>query len=81
MRIRPCTRQSRQGATLSSSSPVRWAIAAVCEQIRDWTRLGIDPGQVAVNVSPRQFTKGDLQDDVLLALETYEVPPGCSSWS
>jgi EAL domain-containing protein (putative c-di-GMP-specific phosphodiesterase class I) len=52
----------------------RWVIAAVCEQIRDWTRLGIDPGQVAVNVSPRQFTKGDLQDDVLLALETYEVP-------
>ena len=59
----------------------RWAIAAVCEQIREWSRRGIDPIQVSVNVSPRQFTKGDLQDDVLLALETYEVPPGCSSWS
>ena len=52
----------------------RWVIAAACEQIRDWIRRGIDPVQVAVNVSPRQFLKGDLQGDVLLALETYEVP-------
>jgi EAL domain-containing protein (putative c-di-GMP-specific phosphodiesterase class I) len=29
---------------------------------------------VSVNVSPRQFIKGDLQGDVLLALDTYEVP-------
>ena len=52
----------------------RWVIAAACEQIREWTRRGIDPVQVSVNVSPRQFVKGDLQDDVLLALETYDVP-------
>jgi diguanylate cyclase (GGDEF)-like protein/PAS domain S-box-containing protein len=52
----------------------RWALVTACEQIRDWTRRGINPVQVSVNVSPRQFAKGDLQDDVLLALETYEVP-------
>ena len=52
----------------------RWVIAAACEQISEWTRRGIDPVQVSVNVSPRQFVKGDLQDDVLLALETYDVP-------
>jgi diguanylate cyclase (GGDEF)-like protein/PAS domain S-box-containing protein len=52
----------------------RWVIAAACEQIRDWIRSGIDPVQVAVNVSPRQFLKGDLQGDVLLALDTFEVP-------
>jgi len=52
----------------------RWVIAAACEQIRAWIRRGIDPVQVSVNVSPRQFIKGDLQGDVLLALDTYEVP-------
>src|SRR5664279_3899755 len=52
----------------------RWVIGAACEQIREWTRCGIDPVQVSVNVSPRQFLKGDLQGDVLLALETYDVP-------
>jgi diguanylate cyclase (GGDEF)-like protein/PAS domain S-box-containing protein len=53
----------------------RWAIAAVCEQVREWTRRGIDPIQVSVNVSERQVVRGDLESDVLLALETYEVPP------
>lgn len=52
----------------------RWVIAAACEQIRDWRRRGIDPVQVSVNVSERQLVRGDLQDDVLLALDTYEVP-------
>ena len=52
----------------------RWVIEAACAQIREWTRLGIDPVQVSVNVSERQFVRGDLQGDVLRALETYGVP-------
>jgi diguanylate cyclase (GGDEF)-like protein len=52
----------------------RWAIAAACEQVRDWRRRGIDPVQVSVNISERQFVRGDLEGDVLLALDTYEVP-------
>jgi len=52
----------------------RWVIAAACEQIRDWSRRGIDPVQVSVNVSERQFVRGDLEGDVLLALDTYEIP-------
>jgi len=52
----------------------RWVIAKACEQIREWTRRGIDPVQVSVNVSERQFVRGDLESDVLLALDTYEVP-------
>ncbi|HZX97893.1 MAG TPA: EAL domain-containing protein [Dermatophilaceae bacterium] len=52
----------------------RWVIAAACEQIREWRRRGIEPVQVSVNVSERQFVRGDLQGDVLLALDTYEVP-------
>ncbi len=52
----------------------RWVIAKTCEQIREWRRHGIDPVQVSVNVSELQFVRGDLEGDVLLALDTYEVP-------
>jgi EAL domain-containing protein (putative c-di-GMP-specific phosphodiesterase class I) len=34
----------------------------------------MDPVQVSVNVSERQFVKGDLQGDVLDALDAYGVP-------
>ena len=54
----------------------RWVIARACEQIRDWNRRGINPVQVSVNVSERQLVRGDLEGDVLLALETYEIPAG-----
>jgi EAL domain-containing protein (putative c-di-GMP-specific phosphodiesterase class I) len=52
----------------------RWAIAQVCHQIRKWSQRGIDPVAVSVNVSKRQLVKGDLEEDVLLSLEIYEVP-------
>ncbi|HEY5248907.1 MAG TPA: EAL domain-containing protein, partial [Dermatophilaceae bacterium] len=52
----------------------RWVISAACAQVRDWTQRGIDPVRVAVNVSARQFVKGDLQKDVLGALEAWQVP-------
>jgi diguanylate cyclase (GGDEF)-like protein len=52
----------------------RWVIATACKQIGDWTRRGIEPVQVSVNVSERQFVKGDLQGDVLGALQAYGVP-------
>jgi diguanylate cyclase (GGDEF)-like protein/PAS domain S-box-containing protein len=53
----------------------RWGIAQVCHQIREWARQGIDPVQVSVNVSERQLVRGDLEEDVLLSMEIYEVPP------
>jgi EAL domain-containing protein (putative c-di-GMP-specific phosphodiesterase class I) len=52
----------------------RWVIAKACEQIREWTRRGFDPLPVSVNVSERQLVRGDLESDVLLALEIYDVP-------
>ncbi len=52
----------------------RWAIAAVCEQIGKWMGSGIGSVQVAVNVSSLQFVRGDLEGDILRALDRYDVP-------
>jgi len=50
-----------------------WVIASVCKQISLWMRSAIDPVQVSVNVSGRQFIEGDLEGDVLKALADYDV--------
>jgi diguanylate cyclase (GGDEF)-like protein/PAS domain S-box-containing protein len=46
-----------------------WAIAHVCEQIRQWTLSPIGPRHVSVNVSGRQFVEHDLDADVSRALQ------------
>ena len=52
-----------------------WVIATACRQIGLWKRCAIGPVQVSVNVSGRQFTEGDLQDDVMAALSANQVEP------
>jgi len=54
----------------------RWVIATVCEQIGRWLRSSAGAFQVSVNVSGRQFIEGDLEADVIGALEANQVPPG-----
>jgi diguanylate cyclase (GGDEF)-like protein len=54
----------------------RWVIATVCEQISRWMRSSVGPWQVAVNVSGRQFVEGDLEGDVIKALDDRGVPAG-----
>jgi diguanylate cyclase (GGDEF)-like protein/PAS domain S-box-containing protein len=51
-----------------------WVIANACRQIGLWLRSGVGPVQVSVNVASRQFFEGDLQGDVLGALERNDVP-------
>lgn len=40
----------------------RWTLMAVADQLRAWDALGFD-GEIAVNLSSRQFTEGDLMAD------------------
>lgn len=47
----------------------RSVIAAACKQIGLWLRSDIGPVRVSVNVSGRQFMEGDLEGDILAALE------------
>jgi EAL domain-containing protein (putative c-di-GMP-specific phosphodiesterase class I)/CheY-like chemotaxis protein len=51
-----------------------WVVDTVCEQVGRWIRSGIGPFQVSVNVSARQLIDGDLEADVMGALETSRIP-------
>jgi EAL domain-containing protein (putative c-di-GMP-specific phosphodiesterase class I) len=51
-----------------------WVIAETCRQIGAWLRSRIGPMQVSVNVSGRQFIEGDLEADVVKALDEHGIP-------
>lgn len=51
-----------------------WVIQAACRQIAQWRNSEVGPVRVAVNVSSRQFAEGDLEHEVMRALDQYEVP-------
>jgi diguanylate cyclase (GGDEF)-like protein len=51
-----------------------WVIAAACEQIGRWMASSVGPVHVAVNVAGRQFIEGDLEADVIAALERNHIP-------
>jgi EAL domain-containing protein (putative c-di-GMP-specific phosphodiesterase class I)/FixJ family two-component response regulator len=52
-----------------------WVIATACRQIGLWLRSSLGPTQISVNVAGRQFAEGDLDADVIAALEHNGVPP------
>ena len=53
----------------------RWVIHEACEQVATWLASPIGPMAVSVNVSPRQFSEGDLGADVVHALRASGIPP------
>jgi diguanylate cyclase (GGDEF)-like protein/PAS domain S-box-containing protein len=53
----------------------QWVIRTACRQIAAWMRGEVGPMQISVNVSGRQFIGGDLEADVVGALEQYGIPP------
>ncbi len=53
-----------------------WVLDRAVARVRGWLDRGLDPGRVAVNVSPRQFRKGDVPGLVAAALDRHDVPAG-----
>ena len=53
----------------------QWVTASVCKQIAHWQQSGLEPVQVAVNVSAHQITDGDLVDDIQRSLKEHQVEP------
>ncbi|MCE3602097.1 EAL domain-containing protein [Massilia sp. P8910] len=52
-----------------------WVIDHACRQIGQWLRSPVGPVQVSVNVAGRQLAEGDVDGDVIAALERHGVPP------
>ena len=50
-----------------------WALREACRQSASWARAGIEL-PVSVNVAPSQFRRGDLEDEVRLALSEAAIP-------
>jgi predicted signal transduction protein with EAL and GGDEF domain len=52
-----------------------WVLDEVCAQLRRWRGLGFGDLRVGVNLSPREFEKGDVAERVFAALERHRVAP------
>ena len=51
-----------------------WVIHEACRQWCQWQKLGINPGRIAVNVSPMQFSLQAVANVVIEALEFHKMP-------
>ena len=51
-----------------------WVIDEACRQWRQWREMGINPGRMAVNVSPMQFSLHSVPDVVIRALKRHSMP-------
>ena len=52
-----------------------WVIEEACRQIAGWTRAGLRPAPVAVNLSARQFRRRDLERVIKQVLAEHAVSP------
>jgi EAL domain-containing protein (putative c-di-GMP-specific phosphodiesterase class I) len=53
-----------------------WVIEEACRQLAHWTRAGLQPAPVAVNLSARQFRRRDLDRVIKEVLVEHAVAPG-----
>lgn len=52
----------------------QWILREACEQAAAWRKAGLDVPHVAVNLSAKQFQRGDVAVDVLEALTASGLP-------
>ncbi len=53
----------------------RWILDAAFDRLKAWTDAGIDSGDLAINVSSRQFRAEDFVGDVERLLVLHRIPP------
>ena len=51
-----------------------WVLREACRQGKAWLDAGYDFGRIAVNLSARQFSSGDLLDTIRVALDESGLP-------
>ena len=54
----------------------RWALHEACRQTQEWLQEGLDVGQIAVNVSSREFHSKDFLAGVVSILDDTGLDPG-----
>ncbi len=51
----------------------QWILESVCQQIIAWEKSGLNPVQISVNVSSKQFHQANLAEEILATLKKYQV--------
>ncbi len=54
-----------------------WVLDAACQQVKAWQSLGLKDLVIAINVSPLQFRRDDIEREVANAIESCGVHPSC----
>jgi EAL domain-containing protein (putative c-di-GMP-specific phosphodiesterase class I) len=54
-----------------------WVLNEACRQTREWQKMGLDDLVIAVNVSPAQFRRDDIEREVANALASSQLAPSC----
>lgn len=52
-----------------------WVLNGACKQVQEWNLQGLGPLQLAVNLSPLQFSDSHLVEEVRRALDDSELDP------
>jgi len=52
-----------------------WVIESACQQLANWSSKKIDPPQISINISPRQFRQNDFVSNIDQTLSRYNVDP------
>lgn len=53
----------------------RWVLRRVCSQIHHWLQLGLNPPQIAVNLSAYQLDQEDFADWLTELVKAYQLQP------
>lgn len=53
-----------------------WVLTDVCRQLQSWRVQGLKVPRVCVNISPRQFERGDLTNMIKRVLDMYGIDAG-----
>jgi diguanylate cyclase (GGDEF)-like protein/PAS domain S-box-containing protein len=53
-----------------------WVVREACRQLQGWAGAGLAPVPIAVNLSARQFERGDLHASIARQLSAFGVAPG-----
>jgi diguanylate cyclase (GGDEF)-like protein len=55
----------------------QWVIEEACRQMQAWRKAGAPPLTIAVNLSPVQFRRGDIEGVIERALQRTGLDPAC----